>query len=64
MNGDNMNSAKSEASRHFRNKKREYQKDKMNEAADSKNKNMRDLYRVLFCNWCVTPRYQVCCEFL
>jgi hypothetical protein len=41
MNGDSMNSAKSEANRHFRNKKRVYQKDKMNEiAANSKNKNM------------------------
>jgi hypothetical protein len=35
-----------EASRHFRNKKREYLKDKINElATNSKNKNIRDLYR-------------------
>jgi hypothetical protein len=34
------------ASRHFRNKKREYLKDKINElATNSKNKNIRDLYR-------------------
>jgi hypothetical protein len=33
-----------EASRHFRNKKREYLKDKINElATNSKNKNIRDL---------------------
>jgi hypothetical protein len=35
-----------EASRHFRKKKREYLKDKINEVAlNSKNKNIRDLYR-------------------
>jgi hypothetical protein len=35
-----------EYSRHFRNKKREYPKDKINEIeSDSKNKNIRDLYR-------------------
>jgi hypothetical protein len=35
-----------EASRYFRNKKREYLKDKINElATNSKNKNIRDLYR-------------------
>jgi hypothetical protein len=35
-----------EASRHFRNKKREYLKDKINEVArNSNNKNVRDLYR-------------------
>jgi hypothetical protein len=46
MNGDNLNNVRHEASRHFRNKKREYLKDKMNElATDSKNKNIRDLYR-------------------
>jgi hypothetical protein len=34
------------ASKHFRNKKREYLKDKINElATNSNNKNMRDLYR-------------------
>jgi hypothetical protein len=46
MNGDNLNSVRREASRHIRNKKREYLKDKINELAmNSKNKNIRDLYR-------------------
>jgi hypothetical protein len=45
-NGNNLNNVRCEASRHFRNKKREYLKDKINElATDSKNKNIRDLYR-------------------
>jgi hypothetical protein len=35
-----------EISRHFRNKRRKYLKDKMDElATNSKNKNIRDLYR-------------------
>jgi hypothetical protein len=35
-----------ETSRHFRNKKKEYLKGKINElATNSKNKNIRDLYR-------------------
>jgi hypothetical protein len=35
-----------EVSRHFRNKKREYLKDKINElATNNKNKNIIDLYR-------------------
>jgi hypothetical protein len=43
---DNLKNIRREASRHFRNKKREYQKDKINEvASNSKNKNIRDLYR-------------------
>jgi hypothetical protein len=33
INGDNLNNVKREASRHFRNKKREYLKDKINELA-------------------------------
>jgi uncharacterized protein YaaR (DUF327 family) len=38
-NGDNLNNVKCEASRHFRNKKREYLKDRINELAmNSKNK--------------------------
>jgi hypothetical protein len=38
--------ARREANRHFRNKKREYLKEKINElATDSKNKNIRGLYR-------------------
>jgi hypothetical protein len=42
INGDNLNNVRREASRHFRNKKREYLKDKINElATNSKNKNMR-----------------------
>jgi hypothetical protein len=46
INGDNLNNMRCEASRYFRNKKREYLKDKINElATNSKNKNIRDLYR-------------------
>jgi hypothetical protein len=42
INGDNMNNVRYEANRHFRNKKREYLKDKINELAiNSKNKNIR-----------------------
>jgi hypothetical protein len=38
VNGDNMNNVRREASRHFRNKKKEYLKDKINELAmNSKN---------------------------
>jgi hypothetical protein len=41
-----MNDIRREASRYFRNKKREYMKDKMNElATNSRNKSIRDLYR-------------------
>jgi hypothetical protein len=46
INGDNLNNVRREASRYFWNKKREYQKDKINElATNSKNKNISDLYR-------------------
>jgi hypothetical protein len=46
INGDNLNNVRLEASRHFKNKKREYLKDKINElATNSKNKNIRDLDR-------------------
>jgi hypothetical protein len=46
INGDNMNNIRCEASRYFRNKKREHLKDKTNElATNSKNKNTGDLYR-------------------
>jgi hypothetical protein len=46
INGDNLNNVRREASRHLRNKKKEYLKDKINELAkNSKNKNIRDLYR-------------------
>jgi hypothetical protein len=45
INWDNLNNIICEASRHFRNKKREYMKYKINElATNSKNKNIRDLY--------------------
>jgi hypothetical protein len=46
INVDNLNNVRSEASRYFRNKKKEYLKGKINElATNSKNKNFRDLYR-------------------
>jgi hypothetical protein len=45
-NEDNLNGVRREANRHFRNKKREYLKDKINELeSNSKYKNTRDLYR-------------------
>jgi hypothetical protein len=40
INGNNLNNIRHEASRHFRNKKREYLKHKINELA----RNIRDLY--------------------
>jgi hypothetical protein len=46
IKGDNLNKVTCEESRHFRNKKREYLRDKIKELAmKSKNKNIRDLYR-------------------
>jgi hypothetical protein len=46
INGDNLKNIRCEASRHCRRKKREYLKDKINVLAmNSKNKNIRDLYR-------------------
>jgi hypothetical protein len=46
INWDNLTNVRREASRHFRNKKWEYLKDKINELArNSKNKNIRNLYR-------------------
>jgi hypothetical protein len=46
INGDNLNNVRCEASRCFRNKKRKYLKDKIDELAmNSKNRNIRDLYR-------------------
>jgi hypothetical protein len=46
IKGDNLNNVRREASRHFRNKKKEYLKDKINNlATNSKNKNIRDLYK-------------------
>jgi hypothetical protein len=45
-NVDNLNNVRREASIHFRNKKKEYLKAKINKLeTDSKNKNIRDLYR-------------------
>jgi hypothetical protein len=42
---EHLNNIRREDSRHFRNKKREYLKNKINELAiNSKNKNIRDLY--------------------
>jgi hypothetical protein len=42
INGDNLNNIRREASRHFRNKKDKYRKNKMNELATNiKNKNMK-----------------------
>jgi hypothetical protein len=46
VNGNNLNDVRLEASRHSRNKNRDYLKNKINElATSSKNKNIRDLYR-------------------
>jgi hypothetical protein len=46
MNEDNLRNVRREASRHFRNKKREYLKDKINYIElNSKNKNIKDLHR-------------------
>jgi hypothetical protein len=45
---DNLNNARREASRHFRNKEREYLKGKINGLAmNGMNKNIRDLYRAI-----------------
>jgi hypothetical protein len=45
-NEDNLSDVRREDSRHFRNKERDYLKDKINELqSNSKNKNIRDLYR-------------------
>jgi hypothetical protein len=46
INGDNLQILRRETIRTFRNKKREYLKDKINELeTNNKNKNIRDLYR-------------------
>jgi hypothetical protein len=46
INWDYLSSVRRKDSRYFRNKKREYLKDKINKlATNSKNKNIRDLYR-------------------
>jgi hypothetical protein len=42
INGDNLNNIRCETSRHFRNKKRQYLKDRIDElATNSKNKNIK-----------------------
>jgi hypothetical protein len=46
MNGVNLDNIRHETSRHFRNKKREYLKDRIDELAmNSKIKKIRDMYR-------------------
>jgi hypothetical protein len=46
VNADNLSNVRQEATRHFRNKKTEYLKDKINALeANSKNKNIRELYK-------------------
>ena len=48
-NVDNLNNVRSEASRHFRNKKKEYLKAKIEELeTNSKIKNIRDLDRGIY----------------
>jgi hypothetical protein len=48
INGDNLNIIRCETSGHFRNKKREYLKDKIDELVTySKNKYIRDLYKII-----------------
>jgi hypothetical protein len=45
-NEDNLSDVRREASRHFRNNKREYLKEKINELeSNSMNKNIRQMYR-------------------
>jgi hypothetical protein len=48
INGNNLNNGRREVSRHFKNKKREYLKDKFNEFATNNKKNIRDLYKGLY----------------
>jgi hypothetical protein len=46
ISGDNLNNLRREASRHFRNKKREYLTDKINDlGTNSEKRNIRGLYR-------------------
>jgi hypothetical protein len=57
LNGDNLNNIRSEVSRHFRKKKEEYLKDKINEFARSSKKSIRDLYRGIHgFKMCYPPR--------
>jgi hypothetical protein len=47
-NGDNLNNVRCEDSSYFRNKKKEYQEEEINELAiNNKNRNIRSLYRGL-----------------
>jgi hypothetical protein len=46
INTDNLSNIRREVSRHFKNKKREYLKDKIDElATNNKNKYIRDMYK-------------------
>jgi TATA-binding protein-associated factor Taf7 len=45
VNEDNMSNVRCEVSRHFRKKKREYLKDKINELESNIKNKIRDLYR-------------------
>jgi hypothetical protein len=46
INGDNLSTLRHEASRHSRNKRRDYLKDEINDLAiNNKNKNIRHVYR-------------------
>jgi hypothetical protein len=47
ISGDNLNNFRCEASRYFRNKKREYLKQINELATNSMSKNIRDLYKVI-----------------
>jgi hypothetical protein len=48
INGDNLNNLRRETSRHFRNKKREHLKDKIDElATNNRNKNIRVRFKRL-----------------
>jgi hypothetical protein len=56
INGYNVNYIRRLASRYFTSKKREYQRDKIDElATNSKNKNIRELYRRI-------NEYKKCCQ--
>jgi hypothetical protein len=51
---DNLNNIRRKTSRHFKNKNREYLKDKIDElATNSKNKNIRDCYNSSLVTWTV-----------
>jgi hypothetical protein len=58
VNEDNLRNVRREASRHFRNNRRKYLKDKIDEIElNSKNKNIRDLYMCITeCKKCYQPK--------